>query len=31
MAEIQLAGQTLEKIYFQYVKRRPVEDLEWIG
>lgn len=31
MAETKRAGQTLEKIYFQYVKRRPVEDLEWIG
>ena len=31
MEEILQAGQTLEGIYFQHVKRRTVEDLEWIG
>lgn len=31
MAEAVRAGQTLEQIYFHYVKRQTVEELEWIG
>jgi ABC-2 type transport system ATP-binding protein len=31
MAETENSGQTLEKVYFHYVKRQTVEDLEWIG
>jgi ABC-2 type transport system ATP-binding protein len=31
MAETVQNGQTLEQVYFHYVKRQTVEDLEWIG
>ncbi|MEW6736907.1 MAG: ABC transporter ATP-binding protein [Acidobacteriota bacterium] len=31
MAELGQSGNTLEDIYFKYVKRYPVGDLEWLG